>query len=357
MKKLAYLFPAFLSVTLCAQNNVIPTPSGDVGLGAYGAPAAKLHVQDNTSISTSWGSSRNILRLVGSCGNNFQNNHWIYRTTNLGTDWQTTSFHNGISVDGSFQTPGVDTKTWWERQPSQDVQAWGNANQTYMILNQGRLGLNWSNPAARLDVQETDNSKMSFIARSAHSVDGTTCIYASVSRDLTQAILVGQNNYGGTPNNWKGTFIVYGNGRTMITTGATDAFTVRDLSSTIKYNVQSNGQTSIGGGSPGSFMLAVNGKLGAREIRVTLQNPWPDYVFEEKYNLNNLIDVEDFIRKNKHLPNVPSAKEIEQDCEGVNIGEIQKVQMEKIEELFLYVIELKKENAAIKEELKKIQSR
>jgi hypothetical protein len=67
----------------------------------------------------------------------------------------------------------------------------------------------------------------------------------------------------------------------------------------------------------------------------------PDYVFAKNYTLKSLDEVEDFIKKNNHLPGIPSAKTIETN--GLSVGEMQKMQMEKIEELTLYIIELKKE--------------
>ncbi len=87
------------------------------------------------------------------------------------------------------------------------------------------------------------------------------------------------------------------------------------------------------------LQLDKNGLLRAREIKV---DPfvWPDYVFEEDYVLMPLSEVEQFIKKNGHLPNVKSAKEIEK--EGINLGETDRMLMEKIEEMTLYMIQLEK---------------
>lgn len=82
------------------------------------------------------------------------------------------------------------------------------------------------------------------------------------------------------------------------------------------------------------------GLLHAREIKVDLQT-WPDYVFEHDYDLRPLKDLEAYIQKEGHLPNVPSAKEIEEN--GMNVGEMNKIMMEKLEELTLYVIDLQKQ--------------
>lgn len=89
--------------------------------------------------------------------------------------------------------------------------------------------------------------------------------------------------------------------------------------------------------------LSVNGVIKTKQVIVT-NSDWADYVFEDSYKLISLNDVEQYIKENKHLPNIPSAKEIEE--KGISIGEIQKKQMEKIEELTLYIIE---QNHLIKE--------
>ncbi|WP_293918009.1 MULTISPECIES: hypothetical protein [unclassified Sphingobacterium] len=86
--------------------------------------------------------------------------------------------------------------------------------------------------------------------------------------------------------------------------------------------------------------LEVNGNIRAKEIKVETNN-WPDYVFEEDYKLKSLTEVETFIKANKHLPDIPSAKKIEED--GLSVGEMNKLMMKKIEELTLHLIEKEKE--------------
>ena len=87
-----------------------------------------------------------------------------------------------------------------------------------------------------------------------------------------------------------------------------------------------------------AYKLFVRGGILTDEVRV--RTNWADYVFASDYTLKPLAEVENFIAKNKHLPNVPSAKQIEE--EGLSLGEIAKIQQEKIEELTLYIIELNK---------------
>lgn len=99
-----------------------------------------------------------------------------------------------------------------------------------------------------------------------------------------------------------------------------------------------------------SYNLFVYGGILTEEVRVMLEEDWADYVFEEDYNLLKLEEVEQFIKENKHLPNVPSAKEVAQN--GIELGEIAKIQQEKIEELTLYLIQQQKELNELKEQVK-----
>lgn len=108
------------------------------------------------------------------------------------------------------------------------------------------------------------------------------------------------------------------------------------------------------------FQLENDGLLLAREIKVNTL-VWADYVFNKGYKLLNLNELEKFIKTNNHLPNIPSAKQIAR--EGLNIGGMQRLQMEKIEELTLYTIqqdkdikELNKENKMLKTELQQLKT-
>ncbi|MBY0432779.1 MAG: hypothetical protein K2U26_01585 [Cyclobacteriaceae bacterium] len=112
---------------------------GNVGIGTS-TPAAKLHAHNSNPLGSVAGNTQLLLQVSGRGDNHFASNHWLRRVSN-GFEWWSTALHDGISIDGSFGTPGVDTRTWWERHPSQDIQSWGNANTTHMVLNSGNLGI------------------------------------------------------------------------------------------------------------------------------------------------------------------------------------------------------------------------
>ena len=102
-----------------------------------------------------------------------------------------------------------------------------------------------------------------------------------------------------------------------------------------------------------NFRVKSNGFVYAREINVQLAN-FPDYVFKTNYKLMGLDKLESYIKQNQHLPNMPSAKEVEQN--GANLGEIQKITIEKTEELFLYLIELNKRIEKLEKENKELKA-
>jgi hypothetical protein len=138
-------------------------------------------------------------------------------------------------------------------------------------------------------------------------------------------------------------------------------FQVFDNSNNSIVQLHSNGVSYFNGGSvgigttsPGSYKLAVEGKLGAREIRVT-QAPWADFVFTPTYHLRSLPEVETYIKENGHLPDVPTEAEIKK--EGNDLGKTDALLLQKVEEITLYLIELKKENEQLRKEIEQLKNK
>jgi len=109
-----------------------------------------------------------------------------------------------------------------------------------------------------------------------------------------------------------------------------------------------HGSMAVGSDVQSGYRLAVNGNIKAKQVEVSSQG-WADFVFEENYQLKSLDQVAKFIDENGHLPDVPSAKEVSEN--GLNLGQMDALLLQKIEELTLYIIALKKENGQIKKEL------
>jgi len=124
-------------------------------------------------------------------------------------------------------------------------------------------------------------------------------------------------------------------------------FTV-PTTTTIKSNILFTGNIGIGI-TPSSHKLDVNGTIRAKEVKV--ESGWADFVFAPNYQLRSLAEVEEFIDQNGHLPDIPTAKEVEQN--GVSLGEINAKLLQKVEELTLYLIEKEKEIKELKKNSKK----
>lgn len=122
---------------------------------------------------------------------------------------------------------------------------------------------------------------------------------------------------------------------------------------------EKNGKIGIGTTTPDE-LLTVKGKIHTQEVLVDLDGAVaPDYVFEKyfngfskafpEYELISIKELENFLKENKHLPNVPSAKEMEE--KGIPLKEMNLILLQKIEELTIYIIEQQKEIEILKEKI------
>lgn len=190
------------------------------------------------------------------------------------------------------------------------------ASNTRLYINsQGYIGIGTTQPKSRLDVNGTFR-----ISGSAHFI-------------FAEAGGSGVINFG---NNGEGDLYF----RSLPTGGDINSFNQLMI-------LTNDGRLGIGTWTPGSYKLAVNGGIRAKYIDV--ETGWSDFVFEQGYNLMTLEDLEQYIKDNGHLPDIPSAEDVAQN--GVNVGESLSKLLQKIEELTLYVIDLKKENEILKEKL------
>lgn len=136
-------------------------------------------------------------------------------------------------------------------------------------------------------------------------------------------------------------------GRIIFSSGSTSG------AATNTMVITSGGYVGIGTTNP-QAKLAVNGDIFSKKVKVT-QTGWPDFVFAPGYRLRPLSEVEQFIKQQQHLPDVPSAAAVEKD--GLDLGDSQATLLKKIEELTLYLIAQNKKLEMLEKEVAQLKSR
>jgi hypothetical protein len=307
-----------------ASGNMSNSNSGNVGVNLLSA-TSKFVITQNTYLGSTAQNNLLVSSIGGRVGNMLQNNLWLVRNT-AGSDWFSSRLHDGISIDASFLTPQVNTRTWWERDPFNNIQSWGTAASTYLTINKGNVGIGTTTPVSTFQV---NNNTTKFSAGSAGSTDlyyGTSYVGFNAARSVSGSTaswtIDGDNAHNGGG-------VVYGDilGNIYlapIPSAGTSQRTLTDLD--VKSNIV--------------FKVGYNGVTYAKAVSVQTTG-WPDYVFEKNYRLPGLSYVKQYIAQNQHLPEMPSARQIEKD--GINLGEMDRILTQKVEELTLYLIDKDKE--------------
>jgi len=298
------------------------------------------------TLGSTAGNNVEIGVIAGSTGsNNLRNKTWLYRNQN-GTDWYTARLHDGINIDASFLTPHVDTRTWWERDPYGDLQSWGNSSSTYLTLKQGDLGIGTVAPRAALDVARfiPNGALGSVFGRLGEGDNIGNGTYLGVQGFETQI-----GTYGGKSFSIIHSFYSEINSSINFYRGGGSIggyLTFSTHTNLERMRITSSGDVAIGTTDSKGYKLAVAGSMIAESVKVKLQGAWPDFVFAKNYQLPSLQETEQHILAKGHLPGIPSAAEVAK--EGIELGEMNKKLLQKIEELTLYLIEMKKEIDALK---------
>ncbi len=122
------------------------------------------------------------------------------------------------------------------------------------------------------------------------------------------------------------------------------------------FSVNRNtGNTAFGSTFATGYKLSVDGKIICEDLTVNPSETWPDYVFKKDYALLPVDKLRDYIEENGHLPNVPAAAEIDES--GLDVGNMQRLMMEKIEELSLYIIEQQKQIKELQDRMNELKNK
>lgn len=208
--------------------------------------------------------------------------------------------------------------------------------QTNRLLPDGNAGIGTVNPTAKLHIIEGNNTFK--FNRGALNVTPNISIGTSGGKSL--AVLAGLNGTASVFDN-TGTFMVSGDTKANIDGGSSSG-------GTPYLTVTGGGYVGIGTINP-QEMLTVNGTIKAREVKVD-GGVWPDYVFEKGYEKPSLREVEKFIQDHGHLPGIPSREQVNK--EGVNLAEMNRKLLQKVEEITLLLIENEKVRHGQTNELK-----
>ena len=209
--------------------------------------------------------------------------------------------------------------------------AWGNP--VLWLKRGGNVGIGTTQPNAGLHVQNKDLLISNDVATGGTGI--SKLVFSEGSDDSTPL---------GFSINYDGDNLSGGNNKLYFESPSEgEVFTIRN-----------DGKVGIGTTSTGSHKLAVEGSIGAREIKVEATG-WSDFVFENGYELRTLEEVEQHINENGHLPEIPSEAEVTEN--GINLGEMNAKLLQKVEELTLYMIDMNKEVKQLKSENQELKEK
>lgn len=278
---------------------------------------------------------------------------WNYNNNNRFTIYGNTQFNNSLTLLGNLETASSSwifnknnsqDATIWITNPSSGPSStghyyfkafdyWGaylhfkgtgdNGNEKLNVTFDGKVGIGTDNPSSNLDVNGE-------IAWGSQGAKLTTNQGAAIE-------LRGS----GIP------FIDFSNDQ------STD-YDVRMILKNDDFLQIDGGNVGIGTSQSGSHRLAVEGSIGAREIKVEASG-WSDFVFEKEYELRTLEEVEQYIGEKGHLPEIPSETDVSES--GINLGEMNAKLLQKIEELTLYLIEQNKQNQAQQAKIEQLEKK
>jgi len=306
-------------------NNV----NDSVGIGTA-IPARKLEVSSGWKTARlSSSTSGAFLEFKGSNATNWAVGTWTGSARLLSS---TDGFVN-TTDEFTFTTTSFAAYTANSKTLGNNTARWQSVFSTDGDFS-GNVGIGTSTPIGKLHVNDPTSSNTTiFITPKNTSSGDSATIFLAEDNDATYGMY----------------WMFDGNGNQMELWGK---------SNSARYGPhllvnRDNGDMAIGNTLATGYKLSVSGKIICTEVRVNLVADWPDYVFRKDYKLFPVEKLGAYIKEKGHLPNIPPAAEINKS--GLDIGEMQRRMMEKIEELSLYIVDQQKQIQALMDQLNKRQ--
>ena len=321
LKLLATGFSITAITVSYAQTNKI-TDTGYIGIGTI-SPVTSLHVKGGPLKTYGWSNTVTLQANYPAILFNGNNSKWA----GIGYDY-------GLGL------------RFWLNANSDDME--GNGPAAMSLLNNGNVGIGTIAPTGKLDVRGVgyfNNPVGQDYAAIAVGASGGA--YGAVGYGYRYTVKNDTYTYAG-PDNASQLFF-YGGGMRFRT--APVGIINDTVSFTDAMTLLRNGNFGIGVSNPDE-KLVVNGKMKAKKLIIT-ETGWADHVFTAAYRLKPLSEVASFIRTHGRLPEVPSATEVKE--KGISVGETQALLLQKIEELTLYLIEMKSENEVMRKRIGELE--
>lgn len=322
------LLTSFVSIAqFISDGNDLYHTSGKVGIG-INEPTVKLHIQyANTGVKTQyssfvledidsqmdiisnstglWGSAINLIEGNGSTNTDIWS---IARETTGGSGNSSLRFNFG-----SKNRHNNSTKVTFDKNGNVGI----GINEPTVKFHIRNLNTGVKSQYSSF-ILEDEDSQMDIISNSSGSWGSSINLVEGNGDTNTDIWSIARETTGGT-----------GNSSLKFNFGSKNRH-----SNSTKVTFDKNGNVGIGTTETQGYKLAVNGNIRAKEVKV--ESGWADFVFEKDYQLMTLSELDDYIKTNKHLPEIPTAKEVQEN--GIGLSEINTKFLQKIEELTLYTI-------------------
>jgi hypothetical protein len=301
-----------------------------IGLGGGGISGSTNPVlfacPTGTQVGIGTNSPLATLDVIGD--GRFTSNLNILASLNVGSF---TTISNGLAIGSSYSNTNPN-------------------NYRNGLIVQNNVGIGTNNPTmGNLQVTNTASGVNLYIDHSG-TQDYDYASIIKVANNTTKAFVIKNGTTDNCVIDGKGD--AFFNGSVGIGTSVT-ATSTRSFNLAVGGDSFFNGNVGIGTEAVGTCKLAVEGIIGARGIVVPV-GVFPDFVFEKNYHLMTLDELEKYISENGHLPEMPSAKDVEEN-NGVELGLLTKTLLEKIEQLTLYTIEQKNILKIQEEKIRKLE--